>query len=211
MLLCVFCLLADPRAHPHALRRSAPLAYTHTRTHTRTRALPHAGTDVVPLVPALEKIWADSMGQSLEDFNFRWVVVGCGWAWGCGQQQACARGAARRCCRPPPPPSTHTPMHKHTPTHLQDCDLQVQPAGVSVSYPHPRALLAGHQVRGGGVGGGQGRGWGEAWRWDSGVQQQRGDGRAPAAALATPPPLTLLPAPPPPTHTQPHAPRSGRC
>lgn len=33
-------------------------------------ALP-AGTNVDPLVPALEKIWADSMGQSLADFNFR--------------------------------------------------------------------------------------------------------------------------------------------
>ena len=32
-----------------------------------------AGTNVAPLVPALEKIWADSMGQSLADFNFRWV------------------------------------------------------------------------------------------------------------------------------------------
>ena len=30
-----------------------------------------AGTNVDPLVPALEKIWADSMGQSLADFNFR--------------------------------------------------------------------------------------------------------------------------------------------
>ena len=30
-----------------------------------------AGTNVAPLVPALEKIWADSMGQSLADFNFR--------------------------------------------------------------------------------------------------------------------------------------------
>lgn len=29
------------------------------------------GTNVDPLVPALEKIWADSMGQSLADFNFR--------------------------------------------------------------------------------------------------------------------------------------------
>ena len=33
-----------------------------------------AGTDVTPIVPALEKIWADSMGQSLGDFNFRTVT-----------------------------------------------------------------------------------------------------------------------------------------
>ncbi|PRW32613.1 putative aarF domain-containing kinase chloroplastic isoform A [Chlorella sorokiniana] len=32
------------------------------------------GTNVDPLVPALEKIWADSMGQSLADFNFRTVT-----------------------------------------------------------------------------------------------------------------------------------------
>ena len=32
------------------------------------------GTDVTPIVPALEKIWADSMGQSLGDFNFRTVT-----------------------------------------------------------------------------------------------------------------------------------------
>ena len=32
------------------------------------------GTDVAPIVPALEKIWADSMGKSLGDFNFRTVT-----------------------------------------------------------------------------------------------------------------------------------------
>ncbi|KAI8109566.1 hypothetical protein M9434_000848 [Picochlorum sp. BPE23] len=32
------------------------------------------GTDVRPIVPALEKIWADSMGRSLADFNFRTVT-----------------------------------------------------------------------------------------------------------------------------------------
>jgi hypothetical protein len=32
------------------------------------------GTDINPIVPALEKIWRDSRGQSLADFNFRWVV-----------------------------------------------------------------------------------------------------------------------------------------
>jgi len=32
------------------------------------------GTDVNPIVPALEKIWADSMGRSLADFNFRTVT-----------------------------------------------------------------------------------------------------------------------------------------
>ncbi|CAG9466897.1 unnamed protein product [Pedinophyceae sp. YPF-701] len=32
------------------------------------------GTDTRPLTPALEKIWKDSMGQSLEDFNFRTVT-----------------------------------------------------------------------------------------------------------------------------------------
>ena len=32
------------------------------------------GTDVAPIVPALEKIWADSLGRSLADFNFRIVT-----------------------------------------------------------------------------------------------------------------------------------------
>ena len=32
------------------------------------------GTDIAPLVPALESIWADSVGQSLQDFNFRSVT-----------------------------------------------------------------------------------------------------------------------------------------
>ena len=33
-----------------------------------------AGTDVGPIVPALENIWAASLGQSLADFNFRTVT-----------------------------------------------------------------------------------------------------------------------------------------
>lgn len=33
------------------------------------------GTDVAPIVPALEKIWQDSLGQSLEVFNFRAVTA----------------------------------------------------------------------------------------------------------------------------------------
>ncbi|PNW74014.1 hypothetical protein CHLRE_13g581850v5 [Chlamydomonas reinhardtii] len=32
------------------------------------------GTDITPIVPALEKIWADSKGQQLSDFNFRTVT-----------------------------------------------------------------------------------------------------------------------------------------
>jgi len=32
------------------------------------------GTDITPIVPALEKIWRDSKGQSLADFNFRCAV-----------------------------------------------------------------------------------------------------------------------------------------
>ena len=32
------------------------------------------GTDVAPIVPALENIWADSLGRSLADFNFRTVT-----------------------------------------------------------------------------------------------------------------------------------------
>lgn len=32
------------------------------------------GTDVSPIVPALEKIWADSMVQSMANFNFRLVT-----------------------------------------------------------------------------------------------------------------------------------------
>ena len=52
---------------------------THPPVHTPTplpRPAPgplRAGTDVSPIVPALEKIWADSLGQSLADFNFRTV------------------------------------------------------------------------------------------------------------------------------------------
>jgi hypothetical protein len=33
-----------------------------------------AGTDITPIVPALEKIWRDSKGQQLADFNFRTVT-----------------------------------------------------------------------------------------------------------------------------------------
>lgn len=33
-----------------------------------------AGTDISPITPALEKIWRDSKGQSLADFNFRTVT-----------------------------------------------------------------------------------------------------------------------------------------
>lgn len=33
-----------------------------------------AGTDVAPIVPALEAIWRNSTGQSLGDFNFRTVT-----------------------------------------------------------------------------------------------------------------------------------------
>lgn len=32
------------------------------------------GTDIRPIVPALEKIWADSLGRSLTEFNFRSVT-----------------------------------------------------------------------------------------------------------------------------------------
>ena len=32
------------------------------------------GTDTTPIVPALEKIWADSMVQSMANFNFRLVT-----------------------------------------------------------------------------------------------------------------------------------------
>jgi predicted unusual protein kinase regulating ubiquinone biosynthesis (AarF/ABC1/UbiB family) len=33
-----------------------------------------AGTDVSPIVPALEAIWQDSAGKGLADFNFRSVT-----------------------------------------------------------------------------------------------------------------------------------------
>ena len=32
------------------------------------------GTDISPIVPALENIWADSKGQKMSDFNFRSVT-----------------------------------------------------------------------------------------------------------------------------------------
>ena len=34
----------------------------------------HAGTDINPIVPALENIWSDSKGQSMASFNFRTVT-----------------------------------------------------------------------------------------------------------------------------------------
>jgi len=34
-----------------------------------------AGTDVGPIVPALEKIWQDSLGQSIQSFNFRSITL----------------------------------------------------------------------------------------------------------------------------------------
>ena len=42
---------------------------------TRTQGFLAPGTDVNPIVPALEKIWADSLGQSLAAFNFRSVTT----------------------------------------------------------------------------------------------------------------------------------------
>jgi predicted unusual protein kinase regulating ubiquinone biosynthesis (AarF/ABC1/UbiB family) len=33
------------------------------------------GSDLRPLVPALERIWADSLGASMGDFNFRSVTA----------------------------------------------------------------------------------------------------------------------------------------
>lgn len=33
------------------------------------------GTDLTPIIPALEKIWKDSRGKSLSDFNFRSVTT----------------------------------------------------------------------------------------------------------------------------------------
>ena len=32
------------------------------------------GTDITPIVPALEKIWAEALGQSMAAFNFRTVT-----------------------------------------------------------------------------------------------------------------------------------------
>lgn len=48
-----------------------PPASQFTSQPTHPPTLPSTGTNVEPLVPALEKIWADSLGQSLSDFNFR--------------------------------------------------------------------------------------------------------------------------------------------
>lgn len=35
------------------------------------------GTDVTPIVPALEAIWQNSTGKGLADFNFRTVTGAC--------------------------------------------------------------------------------------------------------------------------------------
>lgn len=57
--------LRAPAPSPRAQRAAAAAQLR------RPACPPPAGTDVAPLVPALEKIWADSLGQSLADFNFR--------------------------------------------------------------------------------------------------------------------------------------------
>jgi len=38
------------------------------------RLPPAKGTELGPIVPALEQIWKGSMGQSMKDFNFRSVT-----------------------------------------------------------------------------------------------------------------------------------------
>lgn len=59
-------LACRPARPPHASAPAPP--HTHTYTHTHARARPHppthnTGTDISPIVPALEKIWRDSKGQ----------------------------------------------------------------------------------------------------------------------------------------------------
>jgi len=43
-------------------------------SHKLSCVLSLTGTDISPITPALEKIWRDSKGQSLADFNFRTVT-----------------------------------------------------------------------------------------------------------------------------------------
>ncbi len=63
-------LLTRPQTH-HMLLHPAPSANTDA---SNVSCCYHPGTDITPIVPALEKIWRDSRGQSLADFNFRTVT-----------------------------------------------------------------------------------------------------------------------------------------
>lgn len=53
--------------------RCPPVACVSRPPFTRP-CLTITGTDISPIVPALEKIWRDSKGQQLSDFNFRTVT-----------------------------------------------------------------------------------------------------------------------------------------
>lgn len=55
------------RRPPGACRLSRPTPHP-------PPCLTTTGTDIAPIVPALEKIWRDSKGQQLSDFNFRTVT-----------------------------------------------------------------------------------------------------------------------------------------
>lgn len=63
-----------PRAQSHTYFPQLFPKETGTNHHAPAQGFLEAGTDIRPIVPALEKIWADSMGRSLSDFNFRSVT-----------------------------------------------------------------------------------------------------------------------------------------
>jgi predicted unusual protein kinase regulating ubiquinone biosynthesis (AarF/ABC1/UbiB family) len=50
------------------------LMHSHCPRPNPAQGFLEVGTDIRPIVPALEKIWADSLGRSLSDFNFRTVT-----------------------------------------------------------------------------------------------------------------------------------------
>jgi len=121
------------------------------------------GTDIRPIVPALEKIWRDSRGQSLAEFNFRsgewhrsWRVLRGVVAWrvlvfivGSAFSFVCFAGerARQRCRRAAttttkgttnelkthPPP----PRTKQTNNNNKNSHLALQRARVPVPHPHP--------------------------------------------------------------------------
>lgn len=82
-----------------------------------------AGTDITPIVPALEKIWRDSKGQSLADFNFRTVTskfnelvyqypIRCASCAGCAATLQCVATRSMSSCFHPDLPacSCHTAL-----------------------------------------------------------------------------------------------------
>ncbi len=105
------------------------------------------GTDIRPIVPALEKIWADSLGKGMADFNFRSVTS----KFNELVFQYPIRIPERfalviRCAAAPEHVSQGDRQEMLWLEELLG-DQQVQRAGVSSTHPHPGGLCARHLVR----------------------------------------------------------------